>query len=97
MNYIWSKLGEVVKLVIIFTTLTLFFYGFITWAADKVEQYQRGDHPKGRAVKVVQFIEQEALLSVQEFKDRILFYYWYGEQINFIAGFNSFLWKTLGS
>lgn len=79
MNYRWKTLNDLLKMLIIFTTLTFFFYGFITWAADKVEQYQRGDHPKGKAVKVFHFLEQETLNSVQEFKDRLLFYYWFGE------------------
>lgn len=75
----WKRLGDVLKLIIIFSTLTLFFYGFITWAVDKVGQYQREDHPKGKAVKVVQLIEEDALQSISEFKDRVLLYYWFGE------------------
>lgn len=79
MNYMWGRLSDLFKLIIVFATLTFFFYGFITWAADKVERYQRGDHPKGKAVKVFHAPEQETSGSVQEFKDRLLFYYWFGE------------------
>lgn len=75
----WNKLIDVCKLLTIFITLTIFFYGFISWAADKVDHYQRGDHPKGKATKVVQYMEQEALIPLKDFKDRLLFYYWFGE------------------
>jgi hypothetical protein len=73
------KLIDVCKLMIIFTTLTLFFYGMIVWTVEKIEPHQRYETPKGKATKVFQFQEVTSLENIEQFKNRLLFYYWFGE------------------
>jgi hypothetical protein len=74
-----KKLLEIGKIFIIFTTLTIFFYGLILWIGDKVEQINRDEDPKGRAVKVSQIIDHPSMNNIEDFKNRLYFYYWFGE------------------
>jgi hypothetical protein len=81
----FHKLMDICKLLIIFMTLTIFFYGLIIWVVEKVEPHQRYETPKGRAIKVIQvgehpiIEEYPTMNSIDEFKNRLFFYYWFGE------------------
>jgi hypothetical protein len=74
-----KKLWDICKLLLIFTTLTIFFYGLILWIGDRVEQINRDDNPNGRAVKVIQTFDHPSLNTIEDFKNRLFFYYWFGE------------------
>ncbi|GAA0364028.1 DUF4227 family protein [Bacillus horti] len=80
MKPLFHKVGGMLKLVIIFIALTFFFYGMIVWIGDQVYKNYRYDGPKGRAIKVVQQVEQPNQYSGMEFfLERLRFYYWFGE------------------
>ncbi|WP_202076813.1 DUF4227 family protein [Caldalkalibacillus salinus] len=66
------------QLLVIFTTLTLLFYGGIVWIGGLVEENYREDGPRGRAVKVFD-ADGEMLTTLHDVKQRLMFYYWYGE------------------
>jgi len=79
MNVQLQKMLDICKLLLVFTTLTLFFYGMIVWVVEKIEPPHRYNQPKGKAVKVLQFENLPVMKNMDDFKNRLLFYYWFGE------------------
>ncbi|WP_025026161.1 YqzK family protein [Caldalkalibacillus mannanilyticus] len=79
MNTQLHKFIDVCKLLVIFITLTLLFYGMIIWVVEKIEPHHRYNQPKGKAVKVFQMDSLPTLNSAKDYRDRLLFFYWYGE------------------
>jgi hypothetical protein len=76
MRELWVKGVELIKFMLVFTVLTLFFYGVIVWIAEQIEIYHQEEEPRGRAVKV---IDQTDLQHFDDVKNRLMFYYWFGE------------------
>lgn len=68
---VWNTL----KVFVLFTGCTLLFYYGILWISAEYEGYHRYDEPKGKAVKVMQMIEEEEAT----FLPRLLFFYHFGE------------------
>lgn len=81
MKTVFHKLVATCKLILIFLALTFFFYGLIVWIGDQVYNHYRYDDPKGRAVKVDQPLEvtRTGGADLEALKNRLLFYYWFGE------------------
>jgi hypothetical protein len=70
---------SVLKLLIIFTALTLLFYGMIIWIAEMIQPHQRYESPRN-AVKVFHSIdEQQTLTYLSDYKERLMFFIHYGE------------------
>ncbi|HHY22267.1 MAG TPA: YqzK family protein [Bacilli bacterium] len=69
---VWNTL----KVFVLFTGCTLLFYYGILWISAEYESYHRYDEPKGKAVKVMQMIEEEEGAA---FLPRLLFFYHFGE------------------
>lgn len=75
----FQKVMDLCKVLIIFLTLTVFFYGLILWIGDRVEQNQRFESPKGKAIKVFYAIDQPTMLTFDDYRKRLFFYYRFGE------------------
>lgn len=73
-----KQLYEIVKLLLIFIVLTTIFYGFIVWMAEIVAPHQQNDAPRGKVIKV-HTEANEAPQYVHDFKERLMFFYWFGE------------------
>lgn len=80
----WTKMLEIIKLLLVFAALTLLFYGMIIWIVDYWEDRQLDEQPKGKVVTVFEHIgterdSGEITRHVRDMKDRLLFFYWFGE------------------
>ncbi|PLR84606.1 MULTISPECIES: YqzK family protein [Bacillus] len=72
----WIKLGlQTLKVFVLFTGCTIFFYYGIIWLNEEYENYHRYDEPDGAAIKV------SASESKEEFSwlDRLKLFYLNGE------------------
>ncbi|MDQ0339156.1 membrane-bound ClpP family serine protease [Caldalkalibacillus uzonensis] len=75
----YMRLVDVIKIMAVFAALTLFFYVIIVWVADALEQHSEEERPKGRAVKVFDPQREESMQSFHDVKQRLMFFYWFGE------------------
>lgn len=79
MRFQFRKMMDFCKVLLIFLSLTVFFYGLILWVGDRVEQNQRFENPKGKAIKVFYSIDQPTMSTFDDYKKRLFLYYWFGE------------------
>lgn len=65
---------DAIKVFIIFTGCTILFYYGIIWLNQEYQEYHRYEKPKGTAVKVSAYHNQEST-----WLDRLIFFYHNGE------------------
>ncbi|GAB7386192.1 hypothetical protein BSNK01_00270 [Bacillaceae bacterium] len=73
------RLFEYVKLMLFFLLCTFIFYGVIQFLSDVIEPVNPYKKPEGKAVKVFSFDEASAESSLDWYRERLFFFYWYGE------------------
>lgn len=73
------KIVSICKLMLLFVSLTGVFYGAILWISEHVQQNYRYEEPKGRSVPVLFQDSTVHLTSIQDIKNRLLFFYRFGE------------------
>lgn len=74
MNYLRLFI-QTIKVFLIFTGCTVFFYYAIMWLSEEYENRQRYDQPEGDAVKVISYqIEED-----YHWFDRLVMFYLNGE------------------
>ncbi|PYZ98508.1 hypothetical protein CR205_07950 [Alteribacter lacisalsi] len=62
---------------VLFMGCTLFFYYGILWVSDAYSDYHRYDEPEGQAVRVIQPVQGETVLSTMT--ERLRLFYLNGE------------------
>lgn len=73
----WLKaVGQTIKVFLLFTGCTLFFYYGILWVSKEYESYHRYDEPEGKAIKV---FGEEEVISSPAWVERLLLFYREGE------------------
>lgn len=82
------RLLEGVKLLLLFVVCTFVFYSVVSFFTEVIQPADPYRKPEGKAVKVTSFYYQgvenfyyqETEASEWDwFKNRLMFYYWYGE------------------
>lgn len=73
-----EKVMGILKLLLVFITLTAMFYGVILWVEDQVERNFQNE-PRGRAVKVQQTYDTQEVDVLTQAKQRLYLFYQMGE------------------
>jgi Fe2+ transport system protein B len=72
----FKTMWQAIKVFLLFTGCTIFFYYGIIWISQEYQNYHyRYEKPKGSAVKVFQSVEADHV----NWKDRLLLFYLDGE------------------
>lgn len=72
-----KKWKERIKFLIIFLTLVYFLFHVFQYLYAWIEPFKTDDRPSGHAVKVFEQLHEGDGHVI--FRDRLLFFYWYGE------------------
>lgn len=75
MRKTFHLIWQMVKVFILFTGCTLFFYYALLWVSEEYRNYDRYDEPEGNAVKVMSDYGDESFYWYQ----RLLLFYLNGE------------------
>lgn len=74
------KLMEGLKYLLIFLVCTMIFYGIVSFFAEVIRPADPYQKPEGKAIKVDRwYMEEEPQSDWDWFRERLMFYYWYGE------------------
>ncbi|MBE3568640.1 MAG: YqzK family protein [Bacillales bacterium] len=71
----FQTIWQTIKVFLLFTGCTIFFYYGIIWISQEYENNHRYEKPKGSAVKVFQSVEANQV----HWQDRLLLFYHDGE------------------
>ena len=73
---VWLKLVfKSIKVFILFTGCTIFFYYGIMWINEEYQNYHRYEEPQGTAIKVSATADSRSM----PFLERLVFFYLNGE------------------